>query len=339
MSTQPSNPTPQRIHEMTWGFAAPLMLQTAIELKLFDRLEGHPQTALELSKQVGASERGVRILCNALVSIGFLTKTAAGRLELTPESAAFLVTSKPSFQGGLLCHIGHQLLPKWSRLTQVVRNGKPVRDADQKHDAEFFAAFVEDLFPFGYPAARALAEALKVADAKQPVQVLDIAAGSGVWSIALAEKSPQVRITAVDWPPVAAVTRKVAQQHNVADRLRTIEGDMHQVPLEPNHYHIATLGQILHGEGIEDSKKLLKRVFDALAPGGTIAIAEFLADDNRTGPPMPLLFAVNMLVNTDQGDTFTFGEISNWLTDIGYTHPRLLPVPAVSPMILADKPM
>jgi len=222
-------------------------------------------------------------------------------------------------------------------MTQVIRTGTPAMAVNQEQGAEFFATFVEDLFPFGYPAAKALAEALSIAEAKQSVRVLDIAAGSGVWSIALAQQSRQVQITAVDRPAVAAVTRKVAKEQGVGDRLQTLEGDMHEVPLKPNHYHVATLGQILHSEGEEASKKLLRKVFNALAPGGTIAIAEFVADDRRSGPPMPLIFAINMLVNTDQGDTFTFGEISKWLTDIGYTNPRLLQVPAVSPLILADK--
>lgn len=331
-------PTPQRIHELTWAFAAPLILETAIDLKLFDRLEARPQTAAELAKQTEASERGVRMLCNTLVAMGFLTRSSEDRLNLTPESAAFLITTKASFQGGVLRHISRQLLPGWCQLTQVVRTGRPAQAINQQPGAEFFATFVEDLFPFGFPAAQALAEALKVAEAKQPVHVLDIAAGSGVWSIALALKSPQVRITAVDWPQVAAVTRRVAQKHNVADRLRTIEGDMQQVPLEKNHYRIATLGQILHSEGVEGSQKLLRRVFEALAPGGTVAIVEFIADDNRSGPLIPLVFAVNMLVSTDHGDTFTFPEMSRWLTDIGFADPRLLQVPAASPIILATKP-
>lgn len=337
MTPQTAAPTPQRIHEMTWAFAGPLILETAIELKVFDQLDDRPQTAAELAKRLDVSERGVRILCNALTAIGFLSKTSDDQLSLTPESSAFLVSTKPSFQGGILRHVSRQLLPKWSQLTQVVRTGASADAVNQKRGAEFFAAFVEDLFAFGYPAAQALAQALKVPEAKQPVRVLDIGAGSGVWSIALAQQSPQVQITAVDWPQVAAVTRRVAQKHGVADRLRTIEGDMQQVRLEQNHYHIATLGQILHSEGVDGSKKLLKRAYDALTPGGTIAIAEFLADDRRSGPPMPLLFAVNMLVNTDQGDTFTFNEISKWLTDIGYTNPRLLQVPAVSPMTLATR--
>jgi hypothetical protein len=101
---------------------------------------------------------------------------------------------------------------------------------------------------------------------------------------------------------------------------------------------VATLGHILHSEGRARSRKLLKKTFDALAPGGTIAIMEFLVDHDRADPLVSLLFAVNMLVNTKEGDTFSFEEISGWLREAGFKKSRLLKVPAVSPLVLATKP-
>src|SRR5205807_9605278 len=95
---------------------------------------------------------------------------------------------------------------------------------------------------------------------------------------------------------------------------------------------------ILHSEGRESSRRLLKRVFDALAPGGTVAIAEFLPNNDRTGPPHTLIFAVNMLVHSTAGDTFTFKEISEWLREAGFRDVRLLDAPAPSPLVLATKP-
>jgi hypothetical protein len=94
----------------------------------------------------------------------------------------------------------------------------------------------------------------------------------------------------------------------------------------------------LHSEGAARSRRLLKKTFKALAPGGTIAIMEFLVNHDRTEPVVGLLFAVNMLINTDKGDAFSFEEISGWLCEAGFINPRLLPVPAVSPLVLATKP-
>ena len=128
----------------------------------------------------------------------------------------------------------------------------------------------------------------------------------------MAQQSPHVSVTAVDWPAVIPVTKRVAAKHNVADRFSYVEGDILKADLGEDH-HVATLGHILHSEGEERSRQLLERVFAALAPGGTIVIAEFTPNKDRRGPPMPLIFAVNMLVNTDNGDTFTFDEIKAWL--------------------------
>jgi len=100
---------------------------------------------------------------------------------------------------------------------------------------------------------------------------------------------------------------------------------------------VATLGHILHSEGVERSRALLRRTQAALAAGGTIAIAEFLVDADRRGPMNGLIFAVNMLVNTEAGNTYSFDEIAGWLTEAGFTNPRQLPSPGPSPLILATR--
>ena len=167
--------------------------------------------------------------------------------------------------------------------------------------------------------------------------VLDLAAGSGVWGIAMAQGSEQVRVTAVDWPEVIPTTRKTVARFGLADRFSFIAGDLLQVDFSAGHT-VATLGHILHSEGSDRSRELLKKTFHALAPGGTIAIAEFLVNADRTGPLNALFFAVNMLVNTDCGGTYSFEEISTWLRDAGFIHARMLDAPGPSPLILATKP-
>jgi ubiquinone/menaquinone biosynthesis C-methylase UbiE len=214
-----------------------------------------------------------------------------------------------------------------------VKTGKPATAVNQEGDGSaFFVDFVEDLFPVGYPSAKALAAAFP-----QARKVLDVAAGSGVWSIPLAQNSKEVRVTALDWPGVLPATRRVTERMGVAGQYEFLAGDLNSADLG-NGYDLATLGQILHSEGETHSRALLGRVFQALAPGGTIAIAEFIANEDRTGPPLAMLFAVNMLVNTEDGDTFTVTEISQWLREAGFVDPRTMEVPAPSPLILASKP-
>src|SRR5437867_12181673 len=129
------------------------------------------------------------------------------------------------------------------------------------------------------------------------------------------------------------ITRKIAARLDIADRFRCVEGDLLEANFGSRHT-MATAGHILHSEG-EQRRSRLKKAFDALAPGGTIAIAEILVNTNRTGTLPALIFAVNMLVNSDQGDTFSLDEISAWLSGAGFENVRTVDAPL---LIVATKP-
>nr|WP_294503463.1 methyltransferase [uncultured Rhodopila sp.] len=328
-------PTPERILQIAWSFAPPLVIEAAVRHRVFDILARQPLTLDGLAKATGASSRGLGAIANVLTGIGLLSRDEAGQFSLTPESAAFLVSDQPGYIGGIFRHASEQLLPNWLHLTEIVGGGKPARSLEgAETSAAFFADFVEDIFPLSYPAARALAEALEIAQATAPVKVLDLGAGAGVWGIALAQASPHVSVRAIDWPDVLPVTTRAFARFGLSQRLTAVGGDLADADFGTGH-QVATIGQILHSEGVERSRALLRRTHAALAPGGTVAIAEFLVNADRRGPMNGLIFAVNMLVNTEVGGTYAFEEIAGWLTEAGFVNPRLLPAPGPSPLILA----
>jgi len=339
MSAQVSAPvTPERILQFAWGYAPPLILEAAIRHRIFDVLDSGPMTLSEIQAATGASARGLRPIVDFLIGLAFLERDRQGKVALGPEAAAFLVSTKPGFQGGLIRHSSEHLVPRWLHLNEVVATGKPVSPVNQQAGgAEFFEQFVTDIFPMSYRVAQELADHLDLAGAHEPVRVLDLAAGSGVWGIGLAQSSPLVTVTAVDWHAVIPVTRKTVGRFGLADRFTFVEGDLHDADFGSGH-SVATLGHILHSEGEALSRKLLGRTFHALAPGGTIAIQEFLVNPDRSGPMNGLIFAVNMLVNTDMGDTFSFEQISQWLAEAGFVNARTLDTHGPSPLILATKP-
>jgi 3-hydroxy-5-methyl-1-naphthoate 3-O-methyltransferase len=334
----PVQATPERILQMAWGYVPPLVLEAAIRHRVFDVLDAGPMDPGQVARATGASLRGLTAIMNALVGLEFLARDAQGRYALTPESSAFLVSTKPSFQGGLIRHCSEHLIPRWLHLNEVVATGNPVTPVNEEATgAAFFHEFVMDIFPMSYGAAECLANHLHYGDAGEPVRVLDLAAGSGVWGIAVAQSSPRVHITAVDWPEVIPVTKQSAERFGLAGRFSFVEGDLHDAPFGAG-YHLATLGHILHSEGEARSRALLERTHAALSSGGTIAIQEFLVNSERTGPLNGLFFAVNMLVNTQNGNTWSFEEIAEWLAEAGFVHPRTLASPGPSPLILATKP-
>jgi SAM-dependent methyltransferase len=324
--------------QTVWSFMQPLALDAAIQNHVFDVLDAGPKTLEEVSHATGASVRGLAAVMNLLVGIQFLAKTTDGRYSLTPESSAFLVTTKPGYHGGFVHQIVSGLITDFLPLAEIVRTGKPGESqVDSPQAAGFFEELVGNILPIAYPGARVVAEALGVSRAVEPVSVLDIGAGSGVWGIALAQASPQVRVTAVDLPGVLPVTRKIAQQFGVAGQFTCAGKDIFQDDLGSG-YSIATLGHILHMASPDRNRFLLKNIFRALAPGGTLVIGEFIVNEDRTGPVEPLAFAVNMLVHTEQGNAYTLGEIRSWLQEAGFVNVRTLAAPAPSPLILADKP-
>ncbi len=330
--------TPERLMELSFAYAPPLIISAGVSNKVFDSLEDGAKTAEQVAGQTGASARALRILMNALVGLDLLKKDRNEKYSLTPESAAFLLSNKPGTHAGFFGTIAPQLISRWLRLSDIVHEGRPAVAVNQEAEGtEFFSQLVENIIPMSYPPAQKLGDHLKLARTRNEIRVLDLAAGSGIWGIALAQKSSRVRVTAVDWAGMIPTAKRITQKFGVGDRFNYVEGDILAANFGSG-YDVATLGHILHSEGEESSRQLLKKTFRALKSGGTIAIAEWLVDDDRTEPLPSLMFAVQMLVNTEKGDTFSFNEIKSWLQEAGFKKVRVLQAPGPSPLILATKP-
>ena len=330
--------TPERLQQLGFAYAPPLIISAAVNNKVFDTLDAGSKTVEQLKKETGGSARGLRAIMDALVGLELLKKDRHSRYSLTPESQAFLISDKPGTLAGFFGSILPIMISRWVQLTDIVREGRPSVAVNQETEGtEFFSQLVETIVPMSYPGAQKLGDHLKVAKAKEKVRVIDLAAGSGIWGIGVAQKSPQVRVTAVDWAGMIPTTKRITQKFGVRDRFDFIEGDLAEANFGSG-YDVATLGHILHSEGEQRSRQLLKKTFRALRSGGTIAIAEWLVNDERTKPIPSLMFSVQMLVNTEKGDTFSFKEIKKWLEDAGFKKVRKLEAPGPSPLILATKP-
>src|SRR5215471_8135512 len=329
--------TPERLQQLGFAYAPPLIISAAVNNKIFDSRHGGAKTIEQLKKETGANARGLRAVMNALVGLDLLKKDRQSRYSLTPESQAFLISDKPGGLAGFFGSILPVMTSRWLRLTDIVRDGQPAVTVNQETEGtEFFSQLVETIIPMSYPSAQRLADHLKVAKAKEEVRVIDLAAGSGIWGITLAQKSSRVRVTALDWAGMIPTTKRITEKFGVRDRFDFVEGDLSEADFG-NGYDIATLGHILHSEGEQRSRQLLKKTFGALKPGGRIVVAEWLVNDRRTGPKHSLMFAVQMLVNTEHGDTFSFNEIKGWLEDAGCKKVHKLEAPGPSPLILATK--
>lgn len=340
MSTRPINSsqvTPEPIIEAAFAFGRTQVLVSAVELDLFTHIENGQHTVAELARVTQASERGLRMLLNALAAQQYLTKNG-GRYDLAEMAKAFLSKRSPAYLGGWVLHMT-QIQPAWSHLTEAVRTGRPPQPIEGTEDqGTFFSQFVDSLYALGAPSAEAVARRILADRRGSELHVLDIGAGSGVWGFAFAKQNPKVRVTVADWPKVIeTVTKKFARREGISQRVEYLPGNFRETEFGESRYDVATLGHICHSEGAEHTQALFARVRRALKPDGTMVVAEFLADEQRAQAEFPLMFALNMLVHTQQGNTFTWSECRQWLDEAGFESATLVEVPGNVAVFLAHK--
>lgn len=308
---------PAPLMQMSFSFAAAKILSTAVQLDIFSHIAAGAQTAAEIAQAANASERGTQMLLDALRGFELLTKHKDA-YALSPVAAKFLVRNSPDYLGAILETDAHW--EAWSNLTDAVRNGKPVHSVFDPAEVEkFFSVLTRSLHVQNRLPAQRLAKILGAGSKYQGLRVLDVGCGSGVWGIAIAEADPESRITAQDLPKVLDQTRTYLERHGVADRYDFLPGDLHKVAFPAGEYDLALLGHIVHSESVPSTEELFQRLQAALKPGGRVAIIDMIPNDERSGPPFPLIFALNMLVYSDEGGTYTFGEYRKWLTSAGFS--------------------
>jgi ubiquinone/menaquinone biosynthesis C-methylase UbiE len=321
--------------QMHLGFAPSRILRTALELDVFSEIAAGKKTAAEIARGIRATERGTRMLLDAMVGLRLLDRTAAG-YDLTPIATQHLVRESPDFIGDMLQM--ERLWSSWAGLTETVRTGRPYRPVEQQQEAEkFFPQLVRSLHIMNRQPARRTAELLGAGNSQRGLRVIDVACGSGVWGIAVAEADKDARVTAQDFPALLDITRTYVKNHGVERRYEFLPGDLKQVDFGEDRFDIALLGNIVHSEGERSSRDLFRKMHRALRPGGRIVIIDMIPNDERTGPPFALLFAINMLVNTESGGTYTIEEYTRWLKEAGFARVETIDIEWHSPLVVATK--
>jgi ubiquinone/menaquinone biosynthesis C-methylase UbiE len=321
-------PSPGLFFQTVNAYQRTAAIRAGVELDLFTGIGEGETTAKELAARSGASERGVRILCDALVAMGFLLKQD-GRYALTPDSAAFLDKRSPAYAGGI---IGFLLTPtiidSFARATDAVRKGGTALPGRGTVDDEdpVWVDFAKAMGPVMAMPADLLAKRVMGDSTTKPLRVLDIAAGHGLFGIAFAKLNANARVTALDWKSVVAVASENAQRAGIADRFDTIAGSAFDVDLR-GPYDVVLLPNFLHHFDPPTCDSILRRVRSALAEGGRAVILEFVPDEDRTQPHESVMFALVMLATTPAGDAYTFGEYERMCRSAGFSRSELHPLP------------
>jgi hypothetical protein len=311
-------PDPTPFFALLNGFQQFSAVKAALDLELFTAIGKEAVTADALAGRIQASARGVRMLCDSLVVYGLLSKND-GRYALGSVAAAFLDKSSPSYMGSMAKFVGSEtMLTSFHELVTAVRRGGTAlgEQGTMAPEHPVWVEFARAMMPMMAPPAHAIAEIL-AGDGGPVREVLDIAAGHGIFGVTLARRFPEARVTAVDWPAVLEVARENAEKAGVADRLRLRPGSAFEVDLGSG-YDVALVTNFYHHFDLDTCRTLARRFHASLAPGGRMVTLEFIPDPDRVSPPQAAAFALTMLATTERGDAYTFAEYERVFAEAGF---------------------
>lgn len=307
----PDAPTSDDLRRMASAFQQSRVLLTAYELGLFAALGDAPRTSAEVAAALDADERGTDRLLRALATLG-LVHGQEDRFANAPAVDAHLVEGRPGYLSGL-GHTAH-LWHSWTHLTEAVRRGgAPAAGPIDDRGEEWLAAFIEAMHTRAAATAPGLVDLIGLEGVGR---VLDVGGGSGVYGMAFARARDGVSVTVFDLPNVVPLTRRYIEREGLGDRVDTAVGDYTADPL-PGGYDLVFLSAVIHSNSPARNADLIRKCAASLNPGGRVAVVDFIMDDDRAAPAHGTLFALNMLVATEAGDTYTQSEVRAWMTGAG----------------------
>jgi SAM-dependent methyltransferase len=303
--------TPKPIMELASAFQRSRPLLTAFELDLFTTLNAEARTSGEVADAMGTDARATDRLMNALVALGLLDKRG-GRYRNTALAERYLVKGRPEYMAGL-GHTNH-LWDTWSQLTEVVRTGHPATGAESTDRGDdWVRPFIAAMH---FRATQNAAEVVGLLNLDGVSRLLDLGGGSGAYAMAFARSRRGIAAVVFDLPNVIPLTRAYVAQEGLAAEVTMATGDYLSAPLGAG-YDMVFMSAVIHSNSVEDNRLLMRKAAEALNPGGQIVVQDFLVNEERDGPLLPALFALNMLVGTPEGDTYTESEVRAWMTEAG----------------------
>ena len=330
-SPGPQQPSPQLFFQTINAYQRTEGLKAAIELEVFTAVGEGKTTVPEIAKRCGASERGIRILCDFLCIMGFLTKDGS-RYNLTVDSAMFLDKSSPAYLGGTTEFVLSPMLTQgFKDFAAAVRKGGTVipDEGTIAPQHPIWVKFARAMAPMMALPAQLMAK-LVDQPADRKLKILDIAAGHGLYGIEFAKRNAQAEVVALDWPNVLAIANENARSAGVADRYSTLEGSAFDVDYGTG-YDVVLLTNFLHHFDPATCETLLRKVYAALGVGGCAVTLEFVPNEDRISPPEAAAFSITMLGGTPGGDAYTFSELERMMSAAGFVSQRDSSASAINP--------
>jgi (2Fe-2S) ferredoxin/SAM-dependent methyltransferase len=321
------------------GFRESRVLLTAIELDAFTAV-GSGANAEAVAEALGTDGRATETLLNALVALGVMEKRE-GVFRNAPVAARYLSAGGKDDSRAALLHTAH-LWPRWSTLTECVRQGTSVTRREARRgpssgvldDDEWTTAFIAAMHKNAAFRAPLVVQAIGLEGVRR---VLDLGGGSGAYSIAFARARPELTADILDRPEVVLIARRHIEEAGLTDRVKARAGDLGDEEYGSG-YDLVFLSAICHMNSPDENQVMLRKTFDALEPAGRVVIQDFVLDPDRTGPRTGALFALNMLVGTQAGSSYSGNEYEGWLREAGFGEIDRFGLPGPTDLMVGRRP-
>ena len=317
---------PDQILQTGFAFWQAKTLLSAVEMGVFTELARHPGDLDTLQGRLGLHPRSARDFLDALVAQGFLERDG-GVYTNAPAADLYLDKHKPSYLGGMLEMCNHRLYPFWGHLTEALRTGRPQNESKDGGESPFVALYADParLREF-LKAMSGLSRGASLAIARQfpwPKYrtFADIGTAQGEAAVQIALAHPHLSGIGYDLAEVGPIFEDYIEGNGLAGRLRFQAGNFFEDPLP--QVDVIVMGHILHDWGLDDKKKLVRKVFEALPTGGALIVYESIIDDDRRSNVFGLLMSLNMLIETQEGFDYTSADCRGWMHEAGFRETRV----------------
>ena len=313
------------------GFQESRVILTGIELNVFAAV-GDGATASQVAGKIGTDARATEMLLNALVAMGMLTKSG-GVFHGTRVTARYFGGKSPDDARAAMMHTVH-LWERWSTLTECVRGGTSVaRQETAGPDDDWTEAFIAAMHRNARARAPLVVKAVGIQDARR---MLDVGGGSGAYSIAFAQANEKLQVELLDLAEVLPIAQRHIEEAGLGQRIKTRAGDL-RTDLLGQGFDVILISAICHMLGPKGNRDLLKRCHAALTPEGRVVISDFILEADKTAPKQAALFALNMLVGTREGSSYSESEYGGWLREAGFRKVRRMRLPGPAHLMVGRR--
>jgi SAM-dependent methyltransferase len=323
--------TPNELREMFNAFRISRILLTAYELGFYSIIGTGSKTALQISAGSKTKLRATVMLLDALCAIGMLHKKD-DIYSNSEISRQYLIKESPQFISGF-SHTVH-LWDTWSTLTGVVRDGKSrMRENINDRNENWLNSFIEAMHDRAKRQAQQLIANIDLTNVKR---VLDVGGGPGTFAIAFVRAKEGITADVFDLPNVIPLTRKYIERAGLSGKVGTVAGDYTSDNFGKD-YDLVFLSAIVHSNSHDLNALLIKKCADALNPDGLIVIQDHIMNEDRTSPVAGALFAINMLVSTRDGNTYTEADVIKWFSAAGIRFEKRIDTPFETTQMIGEK--